>query len=77
MTEKTAFPAASLLGYPRIGPRRELKKAVEAYWAGRADLNQLNSVAQTIQLSTAKRLESLGLKDAAAVPGTFLLRPGP
>lgn len=71
MTEKTAFPAASLLGYPRIGPRRELKKAVEAYWAGRADLNQLNSVAQTIQLSTAKRLESLGLKDAAAVPGTF------
>jgi hypothetical protein len=24
----TPFPAASLLGYPRIGRRRELKKAV-------------------------------------------------
>ena len=28
----TPFPSASILGYPRIGRRRELKKAVEAYW---------------------------------------------
>jgi len=25
----------TVLGYPRIGPRRELKRAVESYWAGR------------------------------------------
>ncbi|MDF2847932.1 MAG: metE, partial [Oerskovia sp.] len=29
------FPSGSVLGYPRIGPRRELKKAVESFWAGR------------------------------------------
>ena len=27
---------ATVLGYPRIGPRRELKKALEAYWKGAA-----------------------------------------
>ena len=31
----TAFPAGTILGYPRIGRRRELKRAVEAHWAGR------------------------------------------
>jgi 5-methyltetrahydropteroyltriglutamate--homocysteine methyltransferase len=25
----------TVLGYPRIGARRELKKATEAFWAGR------------------------------------------
>ena len=29
-----AFPTGTILGYPRIGRRRELKKAVEAFWAG-------------------------------------------
>ena len=27
---------ATNLGFPRIGPKRELKKAVEGFWAGRA-----------------------------------------
>jgi 5-methyltetrahydropteroyltriglutamate--homocysteine methyltransferase len=25
------------LGFPRIGRKRELKRALEAYWAGRID----------------------------------------
>ena len=25
---------SSTLGFPRIGPRRELKRALEDYWAG-------------------------------------------
>ena len=33
----TPLPAATIVGYPRIGPDRELKKAEEAYWAGRID----------------------------------------
>ena len=37
----TPFPAASILGYPRIGRRRELKKAVEAFWAGKIDADEL------------------------------------
>ncbi|MEE2523440.1 5-methyltetrahydropteroyltriglutamate--homocysteine S-methyltransferase [Pseudarthrobacter sp. J75] len=72
MTEqRTPFPAASLLGYPRIGRRRELKKAVEAYWAGKIDAAALEAAALDIQLGTAKRLQELGLTEAAAVPGTF------
>ncbi|MDQ0633686.1 5-methyltetrahydropteroyltriglutamate--homocysteine methyltransferase [Arthrobacter pascens] len=67
----TAFPAASILGYPRIGRRRELKKAIEAYWAGKIDAAALDAAAKEIQLGTAKRLQSLGLTEAAAVPGTF------
>ena len=71
MTENTPFPAASLLGYPRIGRRRELKKAVESYWAGRIDAAELAATAQQIQLGTAQRLQELGLTEVAAVPGTF------
>ncbi|AXJ11747.1 5-methyltetrahydropteroyltriglutamate--homocysteine S-methyltransferase [Arthrobacter sp. PM3] len=67
----TPFPSASILGYPRIGRRRELKKAVEAYWAGKIDAAALDAAAKEIQLGTAKRLQELGLTEAAAVPGTF------
>ena len=73
MPEKNAtqFPSASILGYPRIGRRRELKKAVEAYWAGKIDAAALDAAAKEIQLGTAQRLQGLGLTEAAAVPGTF------
>ncbi|PVZ52874.1 5-methyltetrahydropteroyltriglutamate--homocysteine S-methyltransferase [Arthrobacter sp. H-02-3] len=73
MTEQlaTPFPSASILGYPRIGRRRDLKKAVEAYWAGKIDAAALDAAAKEIQLGTAKRLQGLGLTEAAAVPGTF------
>ncbi len=70
-TIRTPFPSASILGYPRIGRRRELKKAVEAYWAGTLDAAALDAAAKDIQLGTARRLRALGLTEAAAVPGTF------
>ncbi len=35
---------ATVLGYPRIGPNRELKHAVERYWAGSLDQAGLDSV---------------------------------
>jgi len=37
------------MGYPRIGGQRQLKKACEQYWAGKIDLNELNSVARKIK----------------------------
>jgi len=67
----TAFPSASILGYPRIGRRRELKKAVEAYWAGTIDAAALDAAAKDIQLGSARRLRHLGLSEPAAIPGTF------
>ena len=34
LTAEPAFPTGTILGYPRIGRRRELKKAVEGFWKG-------------------------------------------
>ncbi len=36
---------SSNLGFPRIGPNRELKKALESYWAGRIGPADLESAA--------------------------------
>ncbi|MFT3705636.1 MAG: 5-methyltetrahydropteroyltriglutamate--homocysteine S-methyltransferase [Agriterribacter sp.] len=38
-----------ILGYPRIGNQRQLKKACEQYWAGKIKLDELNQVAQQIR----------------------------
>ncbi|QJB32884.1 5-methyltetrahydropteroyltriglutamate--homocysteine S-methyltransferase [Chitinophaga oryzae] len=37
------------LGYPRIGSRRELKKACEAYWAGKQSLTDLLTAGRDIR----------------------------
>ncbi|TQF74350.1 5-methyltetrahydropteroyltriglutamate--homocysteine S-methyltransferase [Rhodococcus spelaei] len=57
------FPhfAATVLGSPRIGPRRELKRAVEAYWAGRIDRPELEDVARTLRAQTWTGLRDAGL----------------
>ena len=43
---------ATALGAPRIGPNRELKKAVEAYWAGNLDADGLAAVAAGLRRDT-------------------------
>jgi hypothetical protein len=40
-TMSTPFPTGTILGYPRIGRRRELKRAVEAFWRGEIDAPEL------------------------------------
>ncbi len=40
---------SSNLGFPRIGPRRELKKALEAFWAGKADEATLQQTGQALR----------------------------
>ena len=66
-----AFPAATVLGYPRIGPNRELKRAVESFWAGRISAAQLEQQAAELRSSTRDHLVSLGLTEPAAVPSSF------
>ena len=39
---------SSNLGYPRIGKRRELKRAVEKYWAGTSSADELRAAAAEI-----------------------------
>jgi len=43
---------ATVLGSARIGPNRELKKAVESYWAGRIDRTELETIAADLRADT-------------------------
>lgn len=66
------FPASSVLGYPRIGPRRELKKALEAFWAGRTTADEVEATAADLRKRTRTRLAELGLAtDVPAIPSAF------
>ena len=41
---------SNVLGYPRIGEKRELKKANEAFWAGNSTEEELLAVAEKIRV---------------------------
>ncbi|MEW9310418.1 5-methyltetrahydropteroyltriglutamate--homocysteine S-methyltransferase [Labrys neptuniae] len=51
----------STLGTPRIGPRRELKTALEAFWAGKQDETALLSTAAQLRASNWARQSLLGV----------------
>ncbi|MDT5102563.1 MAG: 5-methyltetrahydropteroyltriglutamate--homocysteine methyltransferase [Mycobacterium sp.] len=51
----------TITGSPRIGPNRELKRAVEKYWSGRIDRAELEGVAATIRRDTWRELVDAGL----------------
>ena len=40
---------SSTIGFPRIGPRRELKKALEGYWSGRVSAADLAAEARALR----------------------------
>ncbi len=62
---------ATVLGYPRIGPDRQLKRAVEAFWSGTIDVTELQARAETLRAGTWRELVGAGLD---SVPGnTFSL----
>ncbi|MFF8837275.1 5-methyltetrahydropteroyltriglutamate--homocysteine S-methyltransferase [Streptomyces sp. NPDC015130] len=65
MTTKSAAAAArsTLHGYPRQGPDRELKKAVEGYWKGRVTADALRDTAAGLRLDTWRRLAAAGLDE--------------
>ena len=68
----SAFPAGTILGYPRIGPRRQLKKAVEAFWTGSVSADELEATAAALRQSTRERLVLLGLgRDDSSIPESF------
>jgi 5-methyltetrahydropteroyltriglutamate--homocysteine methyltransferase len=58
----TATPfTATVTGSPRIGPRRELKRATEGYWAGRTSRSELENVAAALRRDTWAQLVASGL----------------
>ncbi|MDI6448197.1 5-methyltetrahydropteroyltriglutamate--homocysteine S-methyltransferase [Anaerobaca lacustris] len=50
------------LGFPRIGAHRELKKAVEDYWAGRTDLQALLTTGKRLRLDHWRLQKDAGLE---------------
>lgn len=67
-----SFPTGTILGYPRIGRRRELKRAVEAFWAGTIGADELEASAAELRAATRERLASLGLgRDDSSIPESF------
>ena len=62
----TQFPTATILAYPRIGRGRELKRALEARWAGRITEAELIQAANDLRKENLARLVKLGLNPSDA-----------
>lgn len=67
----STFPTATITGYPRIGPRREQKKALESFWAGRIDATVFAQSVHTLRLNTYHRLRELGLDEDYSIPASY------
>jgi 5-methyltetrahydropteroyltriglutamate--homocysteine methyltransferase len=65
------MPRSAVLGLPRVGPDRELKFALEAYWAGRVGEEELAATARALRAANWKRAAAAGID---AIPcGDFSL----
>ena len=64
----TPFPKATIEGYPRIGANRELKRALESYWAGRIDAETFRSSTHALRVDNYNHLRDLGLTEDYAIP---------
>ncbi|WP_250305941.1 5-methyltetrahydropteroyltriglutamate--homocysteine S-methyltransferase [Streptomyces sp. NBC_01267] len=65
MTAKSAAAAAraTVYGYPRQGPNRELKKAIEGYWKGRVTADALRETAAGLRRSNWRQLADAGVHE--------------
>ncbi|GAA4680753.1 5-methyltetrahydropteroyltriglutamate--homocysteine S-methyltransferase [Streptomyces youssoufiensis] len=62
-TSASAAHRATVYGYPRQGPNRELKKAVEGYWRGRVDAATLRETAAGLRREVWRQLADAGLHE--------------
>src|SRR6185436_6915316 len=60
-TAVAAPPLSHTLGCPRIGPRRELKRALEAHWRGEMTGAALEEVARGLRLAAWRRQQDAGI----------------
>ncbi|TDC08054.1 5-methyltetrahydropteroyltriglutamate--homocysteine S-methyltransferase [Nonomuraea longispora] len=68
MTERSL---ATVYGYPRQGADRELKKAVEGYWAGKVSADELHETAARLRRAAWRELADAGLGEVPS--GDFSL----
>ncbi|TAM89349.1 MAG: 5-methyltetrahydropteroyltriglutamate--homocysteine S-methyltransferase, partial [Jatrophihabitans sp.] len=57
-----ATSRSTVYGYPRQGPDRELKRATEAYWAGRSDAAALLQAARALRRDRVTVLRQAGIE---------------
>ncbi|MFE3883366.1 5-methyltetrahydropteroyltriglutamate--homocysteine S-methyltransferase [Streptomyces lydicus] len=62
-TSAAAAARATVHGYPRQGPNRELKKAIEGYWKGRVGADALRATAAGLRRSTWRQLAEAGVHE--------------
>ncbi|MFA6144653.1 MAG: 5-methyltetrahydropteroyltriglutamate--homocysteine S-methyltransferase [Sulfurimonas sp.] len=60
-----------VLGFPRIGEKRELKTALENYWKGNIPLNELESVASELRLKHWILQRNAGIETVAVNDFSF------
>ncbi|KAI3696813.1 hypothetical protein L6452_29379 [Arctium lappa] len=54
--------ASHIVGYPRMGPKRELKFALESFWDGKSSADDLLKVALDVRLNIWKQMADAGIK---------------
>jgi len=54
-------PRTHNLGFPRMGARRELKRALESFWSKKIDETQLLEAARTIRVDIWQRQHAAGI----------------
>ncbi|XP_031121887.1 5-methyltetrahydropteroyltriglutamate--homocysteine methyltransferase isoform X1 [Ipomoea triloba] len=54
--------ASHAVGYPRMGPKRELKFALESFWDGKSSSEDLEKVAADLRVSIWKQMVDAGIK---------------
>jgi 5-methyltetrahydropteroyltriglutamate--homocysteine methyltransferase len=54
--------ASHIVGYPRMGPKRELKFALESFWDGKSSAEDLKKVAADLRCSIWKQMADAGIK---------------
>jgi 5-methyltetrahydropteroyltriglutamate--homocysteine methyltransferase len=54
--------ASHIVGYPRMGPKRELKFALESFWDGKSTAEDLEKVATDLRASIWKQMADAGIK---------------
>uniref|UniRef100_A0A8R7Q0B9 Cobalamin-independent methionine synthase MetE N-terminal domain-containing protein n=1 Tax=Triticum urartu TaxID=4572 RepID=A0A8R7Q0B9_TRIUA len=54
--------ASHIVGYPRMGPKRELKFALESFWDGKSSAEDLEKVAADLRASIWKQMSEAGIK---------------
>lgn len=53
---------ATNLGFPRIGPKRELKKSLESFWRGDSSFSDLEKTAASVRQENWKRQKDAGIE---------------